>query len=253
MPSSRTTPELIAAFRYHVIAPLVSRPLSYGEQRTLIHTLCQQAWQTPDGEQVTLSPRTIYRWLAAYRAGGWPALAPAPRADAGAMRHLDPEILALAIQLREENPTRSVQQIIRLLELAQRIEPGAVKYSTLTYHFRRRGVLAKQAPDPEHVLRRRQAPYAHAEWQGDTQYTVRLPDPARPGKTKQAYLFAFIDDFSRFIVGAQFFFDENRPRLEEVLKWAIVRHGVPELLHCDNGAVYASHYLERVCGELAID
>ena len=43
------------------------------------------------------------------------------------MRHLDPEILALAIQLREEHPTRSVQQIIRLLELAQRIEPGTVK------------------------------------------------------------------------------------------------------------------------------
>lgn len=253
MLSSRTTPELIAAFRYHVIAPLVSRPLSYGEQRALIQTLCQQIWQAPDGEPVTLSPRTIYRWLAAYRVGGWTALAPAPRADVGTMRHLDPEILALAIQLREENPTRSVQQIIRVMELAHRIEPGSVKYSTLTYHFRRRGVLAKQAPDPEHVLRRRQAPYANAEWQGDTQYTVRLPDPARPGRTKQAYLFAFIDDYSRFIVGAQFFFEENRPRLEEVLKWAIVRHGVPEILHCDNGAVYSSHYLQRVCGELAID
>lgn len=126
MPPLRTTPELIAAFRYQVIAPLVSRPLSYGEQRTLIHTLCQQSWQTPEGEWETLSPRTIYRWLAAYRAGGWSALAPAPRADAGTLRHLDPEILALAIQLREENPTRSVQHIIRLLELAHRIEPGSV-------------------------------------------------------------------------------------------------------------------------------
>lgn len=253
MSSSHPTPEAIAAFRYQVIAPLVSRPLSYGEQRAVIRTLCQQMWQTPDGNAVTLSPRTIYRWLAAYRAEGWGALAPSPRADAGALRRLDPEIVALAIQLREENPTRSVQQILRLLELAGRIEPGAVKYSTLTYHFRRRGVLAKQAPNPDTVLRRRQAPYANAEWQGDTQYTVRLPDPARPGRTKQAYLFAFIDDYSRFIVGAQFFFEENRPRLEEVLKWAIIRHGLPEILHVDNGSVYASDYLQRVCGELAID
>lgn len=64
------------------------------------------------------------------------------------MRPVDPEILALAIPLREENPTRSVSQMIRLMELAQRIEPGSVKYSMLTYPFRRRGARETNARSP---------------------------------------------------------------------------------------------------------
>ena len=120
----------------------------------------------PDGTPVTVSPRTVYRWLATYRADGWGALAPKPRMDAGAPRRLNPEVLALALQLRAENPSRSIQQIIRMMELAHRIEPGSVKYSTLTYHFRRRGVAARE-PEPSRVFRRRQAPYGNAEWQGD--------------------------------------------------------------------------------------
>ncbi len=67
------------------------------------------------------------------------------------------------------------------------------------------------------------------------------------------YLIALIDDRTRYLVGSRFFFDENRPRLEEVLKWAIVRYGIPEILHVDNGSIYASHYLTRVCAELGID
>ena len=149
---SSLTPDVIATFRYQVIAPLVSRALSYGEQRALVAEICQQCWQMPDGTPVTVSPRTIYRWLATYRADGWGALAPKPRMDAGAPRRLDPEVLALALQLRAENPSRSIQQIIRMMELAHRIEPGSVKYSTLTYHFRRRGVAARE-PEPSRVFR----------------------------------------------------------------------------------------------------
>ena len=67
------------------------------------------------------------------------------------------------------------------------------------------------------------------------------------------YLIAFIDDATRYLIGSRFFFDENRPRLEEVLKWAIVRDGIPEILHCDNGSIYSSQYLARVCAELGSD
>ena len=82
---------------------------------------------------------------------------------------------------------------------------------------------------------------------------MRLPDPQHPERFKKVYLIALIDDCTRYLVGSRFFFDENRPRLEEVLKWAIVRYGIPEILHVDNGSIYASHYLTRVCAELGID
>jgi hypothetical protein len=82
---------------------------------------------------------------------------------------------------------------------------------------------------------------------------LRLPDPQHPGRFKKVYLIALIDDCTRYLVGSRFFFDENRPRLEEVLKWAIIRYGIPEILHVDNGSIYASHYLTRVCAEMGID
>ena len=82
---------------------------------------------------------------------------------------------------------------------------------------------------------------------------MRLPDPTHPDRKKKVYLIALIDDATRYLVGSRFFFEENRPRLEEVLKWAIVRYGIPEILHVDNGSIYASHYLARGCAELGID
>ena len=63
--------------------------------------------------------------------------------------------------------------------------------------------------------------------------TLSLPHPNHPDRRKKVYLIAFIDDATRYVVGSRFFFDENRPRLEEVLKWAMVRHGLPEILHLD--------------------
>ncbi|ABO50541.1 transposase [Desulforamulus reducens MI-1] len=37
-------------------------------------------------------------------------------------------------------------------------------------------------------------------------------------------------------VHAEFYWDEKLPRLEDSLKKAILRHGVPEKLYVDNGA-----------------
>ena len=83
--------------------------------------------------------------------------------------------------------------------------------------------------------------------------TLALPDPTHPDRRKKVYLIAFIDDATRYVVGSRFFFDENRPRLEEVLKWAVIRHGIPAIVHVDNGSIYASKYLTRVCAELSTD
>lgn len=250
---SAIDPTAVARFRYTVIAPLVTRTLAYGEHNALLREIVAQPWTDPTGRARLLHARTVERWVAAYRTGGFDALRPSPRRDRGAVRALPPAVVAQALQLRQEDPHRSVHQVIRLLEVAGVVAPGTVKYSTLTRHFRQQGWEPPAGPRPADTFRRRQAPYANAEWQGDTQLTLKLPDPQHPGRLRQVYLVAFLDDATRYVVGAQFFFQENRPRLEEVLKGALVRHGVPEIVHCDNGAIYASDYLTRVCAELRID
>ncbi len=54
MKSTTNSPEIMAEFRYTVIAPLVSRPLAFGELRALIAEqaariwTCQVAWAPTD-------------------------------------------------------------------------------------------------------------------------------------------------------------------------------------------------------------
>ena len=251
-PSTSTPPEVVAQFRYLVIAPIVCRTLGFGEQRALVADQAAKHWHWPDGQDRPVHERTLLRWVAAYRAGGLSALQPA-HPDHHPLRRLSPELLERAVALRTEDPHRSARMIIQMLEWAGEIEPGALAHSTLTYHLRRLQAVAYQAALPTDTFRRRQAPYALAEIQGDTQLTLSLPDLDHPDRRKKVYLIAFMDDATRYLVGSRFFFDENRPRLEEVLKWAIVRHGIPEIVHVDNGAIYSSKYLKRVCAELGMD
>ncbi len=185
---SATDPTAVARFRYTVIAPLVTRTLAYGGHNALLREIVARPWTDPTGRARLLHVRTVERWVAAYRIGGWDALRPSPRRDRGTVRDVSPA-------------------------------PGALC---------QRGVA------------------------GDTLLTLKLPDAQHPDRFRQVYLVAVLDDATRYVVGAQFSFQDNRPRLEEVLKGAVVRHGVPEILHVDNGATYASDYLTRVCAELRI-
>ena len=245
-------PEVVAQFRYTVIAPLVVRKLAYGEQRALIQQQSAQVWTGPDGQVGLIHPRTVLRWLAAYRSGGLEALKPGHRVDRPS-RRVPQAVLDRAVALRAEDPHRSARQIIQMMEWAHEIDSGTLKHSTLTYHFRKVAAAAYVAAPPADTFRRRLAPYYNAEWQGDSQMTLALPDPDHPDRRKKVYLIAFIDDATRSVVGSRFFFDENRPRLEEVLKWAVIRHGIPAIVHVDNGSIYASKYLTRVCAELGTD
>ncbi len=225
--STLAPPEVVAQFRYTVIAPIVSRTLAFGEQRALVAIQAAQLWQWPDGPERPVHVRTLLRWVAAYRAGGLSALQP-QAGEPHPLHRVSAEILERAMALRTEDPHRSARMIIQMLEWAGEIAPGTLAHSTLTYHLRRAHAAAYQAALPAETFRRRQAPYALAELPGDTPLTLTLPDPRHPERRKKVYLIAFIDDATRYLVGSRFFVDENRPRLEEVLKWAIVRHGIPE-------------------------
>ncbi len=141
-------PEVVAPLRYMVIAPLVSRPLDFGEQRALLEEQAGTVWTHPDGRVQKIHPRTIRRWMTAYRLGGLVALAPKTRADHGHGR-VSPDIIAQALALRVEDPHRSARQIITMLEWAGAMAPGSLCHSTLTYHFRKAGADAWLNPTRE--------------------------------------------------------------------------------------------------------
>jgi putative transposase len=246
--------EQIAGFRYSLIAPIVSRqtPMAPGELKAYLEQAANQTYHIPGSFKTKVSMRTLERYLSLYRHGGWDALKPKAR-----VKKLNPRIPAAilqeAIRLRRERPERSVEQIIFILRESGLIEPGTVAASTLSRYLKKAGAdrkeLLKKATKGH---RRFEAEDVHVLWQFDWQHTLYLPDPRVPKKQKKAILFAILDDYSRFNVHAQFYWDEKLPRMEDSLKKAILKYGIPEQFYCDNGAAFSSHHLARICGKLGI-
>jgi putative transposase len=231
----------LAAFRFGLIAPVVQRQLQPGERYTLLREIATQRYTIPGSERSTVSVRSLERYLQAYEEKGFEGLKPQEREKKGSLQNQNPEILKRAIELRKELPSRSVEQVIRILELEEKVPVGVLKPRTLSRYFQEMGWSKKD------LYRAVKKEFRHFEhdtpndcWQADTQHTLYLPDPKNPEKRKKAYLIAIIDDHSRRIMHAEFFMEERYPRLERCVQKAVLRFGVPNLFFCDNGSVYSA-------------
>ncbi|RTR32392.1 integrase [Robertmurraya yapensis] len=243
----------IALYRFGLIAEIVTRGIPKGEQAQRLRNIAANEHLNPYGEKQKVGLRTLERYLQLYRNGGFEALKPSKRGGY-APRAIANDLLDTAIQLKTERPERSVQQIIRIMELAEKVEPGSISESTLSKQLRKAGITRKklqQKPNGKQ-FRRFEFPYRNACWQGDVQHTLYLPDPKDSNKKRVAKLFAFIDDYSRFIVHGQFYFEEKGAQLEDCLFKAILSNGKPEQIYVDNGSIYRAKALETTCAKLGI-
>ena len=86
-------------------------------------------------------------------------------------------------------------------------------------------------------------------WQGDMSVGPYLTIGGRKHKT---FLFAFIDDCSRLVPYAEFFYKENFEPMKKVLKEGMLRRGKPTMIYVDNGKVYCAATLHLACAKLGI-
>ncbi|MCK8487063.1 Mu transposase C-terminal domain-containing protein [Paenibacillus sp. MBLB2552] len=247
--------EQMAAFRYSLIAPIVSRqtPMAPGEIKAYLEQAAQQTYHIPGSTKTRVSIRSLERYLSQYRSGQWEALKPKGRSKRTATG-IPASVLQEAIRLRKERPERSVEQIIFMLKESGLVAQTDIAASTLARQLKKAGASRKDLIQSQAAkgFRRFEAEDVHVLWQFDFQHTLYLPDPADPKKKKKAILFAILDDYSRLITHAQFYWDEKLPRMEDSLKKAILKHGIPEQFYCDNGAAFSSQHLVRICGKLGI-
>ena len=110
-------------------------------------------------------------------------------------------------------------------------------------------LLNEQRPKP---YRRFERSHFGDLWQGDAMDGPWLPNPADPERQRQTFLFAFLDDHTRFIPHAQFYWSEQLPRLEDCFKRALLRYGRPLAIYVDQGKVYTSKHLNTICATLGI-
>ena len=69
-------------------------------------------------------------------------------------------------------------------------------------------------------------------------------------KKRRLRLVAIIDSFTRVIAHAEFYFNENRPCIEDTLMKAILKHNLPSIFYADNAKTFRSKHLLRNAAEL---
>ncbi|MCE7791512.1 helix-turn-helix domain-containing protein [Salipaludibacillus sp. CUR1] len=166
--TQRESQEAVAATRMEIIAPLVAKGIDSGQAKHLRDKIC---------EQTGLSERTIRRYVKAYNEAGFEGLKPKSKGRSGTSIIPD-DILEEAIYLRREVPSRSISQIIKLLEMEKRIQPGDIKRSTLQEQLSRRGYSSRHIRlynDPGIASRRYQHAHRNQLWHSDIKYGPYLP------------------------------------------------------------------------------
>lgn len=159
----------IAERRMIMIAPLVG---VLSSQEEYYCKRCEIA------ETYDVSTRTLQRYVDAYNQSGIDGLEPQGRVPEQNLV-VSKEILAEAIRLRREVPSRSVPTIIRILELEGKAEQGVLKRTTLQRALAREGyssAMMKMYRDNGYASQRFQRVHRCDLWQGDIKYgpTLRI-------------------------------------------------------------------------------
>lgn len=230
----------IGLFRYMLIREAADATLTSRQRGAMVRAIAAQPHTDPFGRVVKLTRWTLDRWIAEWRRGGFDALVPSPRQS---QPRTPREVLDLATALKTEKPDRSAAQIRRILYAQLGWAPDE---STLQRMFRRTGLTAlATGPAVPAVFGRFEADRPNEIWTGDALHGPRI-------EGRKTYLFAFLDDHSRAIVGHRWGFAEDTVRLAAALRPALAARGVPAYVYVDNGSAFVDSWLLRACAKLGI-
>ncbi len=220
--------QVVALHRWGVIAEAANDRLSPTERGVVVRAIAARVHAHPDRSERRYSRGTIDRWIRAYRAGGLGALEPSARSDSGVVR-AHPELAAEAAALRLELPSRSAAQIASIIFHRHGVW---VSERTVRAQLRRAGLHREALAAEPKIFGRYEAARANERWITDVLVGPFVPHP-RVAESVRAKLFLIVDDHSRLLVDGAFYANENARACQELLRRAIVRRGVPEVLYAD--------------------
>ena len=241
-----------ALARYMIISAYLALEPPRGQRRAVLEQLAGKVWEDTDGQPMQVQAETLRVWIRRYRRGGLEALEDKTHPARGLVA-LSDEQVELACRLKREVPERSLDRLIRIMEDMELVEPGSVRRSTLHRALQREGLSARQCRVPDcNDLDRFEAATPNDLWQSDMLVGPWLPDPQRPGKSRRAYLYAFIDDHSRLLLHGRFSFKGDLPALELVFRRCLQKNGAPSRVYYDNGATYRARHMKQIVAEIGI-
>jgi transposase InsO family protein len=219
------------------------------EQMAYFRQKSEQEFDIPGRGLRRYTASTMKSWLYNYRRRGFQALMPKCRADIGGFRTFAPETREKTKTLRQEHLHESCTRFYDRCIREQTLGDPPICIETLRRFLKLEG-LYKISPAIQ-ARKRFEMRYFGELWTCDFMHGPQATHTDGKRK-KRAILMAIIDDHSRIITGFQWAFAEDTKLVESVFKNAILTHGIPDRLYCDNGSAFSSQYLSLVCAHLNI-
>ena len=246
-----------ALFRLEVIAPLVSWHGSKQELALERKRILERVYKTPLALDWRISERTLRTWLRRYKQKGFAGLFDSDRGTYGKCRAISESVLQEAAALRKFESSLSIPQMLELLKHSEKLKDKTdvverLSSSTLNRHLKKRGAFKNRNKEEIGTFQRWQQKFVNDLWMGDTCDGIWIPDPANPKRLKKTYLISFIDDASRVIPHAQFYWDTQLPSLLDCFRKALLKRGKPLRFYADNAWIYHSTTMKLLCAKLSI-
>lgn len=257
MPRKHAVPshERWAHLRFAVVGPLLAAPPLPGQLQAELERLAGTAWLHPvSGEAVRFAVSTLERWFYRARAGADPVvvLRRRPRSDRGEQHAIGPGLGEVLLRQHQAHPGWSYQ--LRLDNLAVLVAEQPVlgplpSYASLRRYLvahgwtRRRprqggSPLAGQAAVSGHEgreVRSYEATHVGGLWHLDFHHgSLKILSPQ--GEWVRPLMLAILDDHSRLICHAQWYYSETAECLIHALEQACLKRGLPRALMTDNGS-----------------
>jgi transposase InsO family protein len=179
--------------------------------------------------EMGISSAAVYKWVARYRLQGEDALRTQLPGRAG--KQLPQPIRDKILELKKEEPSRGIKKISQLLRRVFFL-PASAETVRKTLH--EQGLIEPPPKPRRNLVRPRffERATPNQMWQTDI-FTFRLGG-------RYAYVIAFMDDYSRFIVGADLFRSHTADNVLEVFRVAAGEYQPPKEMLTDNGREYVN-------------
>lgn len=238
----------MAYFRFSLIAPVIQNTFSDSTKTAYYKRITANPFTLPDGKVMIYDFKTIEKWEGYYRKNGMDGLMPKQRSDTGKTRVICETAIAEIYRLKEKFPRINATLIYHKLIEDGFINQHEVSLSSLQRFIKHNDL--RSAINPNQKDRKSfEEEYPCGMFQADTSYTPYIKEN---GKVRRTYLIHIIDDNTRMIVGARFFYNDNAYNFQLVLKESIAKYGLCKKLYMDNGSTYSNEQLTLICGSLGI-
>lgn len=237
----------IALFRYGLIVSLINNTYEDKSKEEYYRRMALDTY-TLNGKEIKFRASTIKGWYLDYQKLGYEGLIPKTRTDLNTSRKLSLNAQQKIIDYKKKYPHISGTLIYQKLIEEGYIKELTVSKSTILKFIRDNYLLF--GDDGKVDRRAFEMEFANQMWDADTSVGPYLTIDNKKIKT---YLIAIIDDASRLITNARFYFEDNAINFQKTFKGALKKYGIPQRIFLDNGKTYKNEQLSIICANCGIE